>query len=448
MSVIVFLGPTLSVERARSIWDYPVYLPPVRQGDVLAAIRRRPVAIGIIDGYFKGVPAVWHKEILWAMSQGIHVFGAASMGALRAAELSAFGMRGIGEVYESLQRGELEDDDEVAVLHGPAELGYMAVSDAMVNIRATITLAVQEGIVSRDNSERLLDLAKSRPYSERNYATLIDDAKSESDIDIATIDSLADWLPAGRVDQKANDAQTLLTKLRDTLVELRVPLAVDFRFEHTEAWQQVVQDGLSMPPMPGSAEALALEQIKLDGTWQQHSRAGLLRHTLSFRGGMPDDTLDPERLAGTQDMLRRKHELWRADELAAWKEANGLDEQGYAALVFSEAQVQVSAASVASLDAHIVQELQIRGEYAQRLANAERLRCELGAIDTHWYVHTSDEPSPTLHTLLEANGIDTPMENMNAQARQLGFETVEAWRQALLHRYRVPPLTDDHHECV
>ena len=64
----------------------------------------RPAVIGIIDGYFEIVPTVWHKEILWAMAQGIHVFGAASIGALRAAELDAFGMRGIGRIYEAVPR--------------------------------------------------------------------------------------------------------------------------------------------------------------------------------------------------------------------------------------------------------------------------------------------------------------------------------------------------------
>ena len=48
------------------------------------SIAHRPRAIGIIDGYFQQVPSVWHKEILWAMAQGVHVFGSASMGALRA----------------------------------------------------------------------------------------------------------------------------------------------------------------------------------------------------------------------------------------------------------------------------------------------------------------------------------------------------------------------------
>src|SRR6202022_2251854 len=69
MTAYVFTGPTLSVEEARAGLD-AVYLPPVSQGDVYRVGLLRPEAIGIIDGYFDQVPAVWHKEILWAMTHG------------------------------------------------------------------------------------------------------------------------------------------------------------------------------------------------------------------------------------------------------------------------------------------------------------------------------------------------------------------------------------------
>ena len=64
----------------------------------------RPRAIGLIDGVFLDVPAVWHRELLWALSEGVHVFGAASMGALRAAELAPFGMRGVGTIFAAIGR--------------------------------------------------------------------------------------------------------------------------------------------------------------------------------------------------------------------------------------------------------------------------------------------------------------------------------------------------------
>src|SRR6185437_13385815 len=103
------LGPTLPLADARAELD-AVYLPPVAQGDVYRVTRLQPDAIGIVDGYFDRVPAVWHKEILWAMSCGIPVFGSASMGALRAAELAAFGMEGVGAIFEAYRDGVIEAD--------------------------------------------------------------------------------------------------------------------------------------------------------------------------------------------------------------------------------------------------------------------------------------------------------------------------------------------------
>ena len=110
---IIFAGPTIGAAEVRAILPDATVLPPVAQGDLYRACRLRPRAIGIIDGYYETTPSIWHKEVLWALAQGIHVYGAASMGALRAAELAAFGMVGVGKVFESYRDGIIEDDDEV-----------------------------------------------------------------------------------------------------------------------------------------------------------------------------------------------------------------------------------------------------------------------------------------------------------------------------------------------
>ncbi len=140
MKTIVFAGPSISREAVEAL-DHVEWRPPVSQGDVFSAAKSAPDVIAIIDGYFEGVPSVWHKEILWALSQGIQVFGASSMGALRAAELHQFGMYGVGEIFEAYRDGNYQDDDEVAVLHGPVETGYMSLTLPMVNARATIRAA-------------------------------------------------------------------------------------------------------------------------------------------------------------------------------------------------------------------------------------------------------------------------------------------------------------------
>src|SRR5882672_8602126 len=141
MIAVIFAGPSLPPSVRPHVAGLE-WRPPVRQGDLYLAALQGPALIGVVDGYFELMPTVWHKEILWAMAQGIHVYGAASIGALRAAELAEFGMNGIGQVYRQFLSGELTDDDEVAVLHGPDEVDYVQVTEAMVNVRATIDRGV------------------------------------------------------------------------------------------------------------------------------------------------------------------------------------------------------------------------------------------------------------------------------------------------------------------
>src|SRR5262249_14206566 len=133
---------------------------------------QKPGAIAIIDGIFETVPAVWHKEILYAMAQGVPVYGASSMGALRAAELHAFGMIGVGQIFAAYRAGVLEDDDEVAVAHASAEHDFFAHSDPMVNIREGLRQASARGLLSTASAATLLDYAKGRFYPDRRWSDL------------------------------------------------------------------------------------------------------------------------------------------------------------------------------------------------------------------------------------------------------------------------------------
>ena len=216
MKAIIFAGPSLP-PGARPVSEAGIeWRPPVRQGDVYRAALTHPAIIGIIDGYFEVVPTVWHKEILWAMAQGIHVFGAASIGALRAAELDVFGMRGVGQIYEAFRDGTLEDDDEVAVLHGPEELGYPPLTEAMVNIRATLDEAARISILAPDLAARLTAIAKSLFYKERTYDAVLQRAAA-SGLPATPLSDLAAWLPANRIDQKRLDAVALVAAISPPL---------------------------------------------------------------------------------------------------------------------------------------------------------------------------------------------------------------------------------------
>ncbi len=141
------------------------------------------------------------------------------MGALRAAELAPFGMRGTGAIFQAYVRGALGKpgplrgglpplvaDDEVAVAHLPAEAGYRAVSEALVNLRAGIAAAP---FLSARTRVRLIELARGRFYRERSWAQLITDAREEG-LPRAELAALEAW---PKPDRKADDARLLLRAL-------------------------------------------------------------------------------------------------------------------------------------------------------------------------------------------------------------------------------------------
>jgi hypothetical protein len=232
--VCVFLGPTLPAADARAELA-AVYLPPVSAGDMFRLWQTRPKAVGIIDGYFEHVPAVWHKEIMWIMAHGVHVFGSAGLGALRAAELDSFGMRGVGRVYEAVKDGTLDRDDEVAVAWEEGPDGYRALSDAMVSIRATLEAANGAQIISDATCETLAAAGAGLFYRMRNWPALLETGKAVG-ADPAELTALRRWLPGGRVDQQADDAVAMLRQMREFLAGSPDPLRVPWTVAHTTRW--------------------------------------------------------------------------------------------------------------------------------------------------------------------------------------------------------------------
>jgi hypothetical protein len=254
VTLVVFVGPTLPRTEAAKILR-ATYLPPAAQGDVLRVGRERPFAIGIIDGYFERMPAVWHKEILWAMAEGIHVFGAASMGALRAAELDAFGMCGVGAVFEAYRSGALEDDDEVAVAHGNASTGYRLASEAMVNIRATLGAAEREGVVAPELRRRMEAWAKELFYPDRSYARILALALQEG-VSREEVDRLREYISAKRVDRKRADAIAMLEAMKECRRQGLPAARPAFSLAHTAVWDDLVRWAEGQPSLLPSAARL------------------------------------------------------------------------------------------------------------------------------------------------------------------------------------------------
>ncbi|WP_437311108.1 TfuA-like protein [Sorangium sp. So ce388] len=443
MKIYVFAGPTLSAEEARAELD-AIYLPPVAQGDLYRASLERPVAIGIVDGYFERVPAVWHKEILSAMGQGIHVFGSASMGALRAAELASFGMEGVGVIYEAFARNELEDDDEVAVAHGPAEEGYRPLSEAMVNIRSTLRAAVAAGALTEMARAALERIAKELFYTERTWPHLLQRGLTEG-LPKQEIDSLLAFLPSGRVNQKRLDAIAMLRTMRARLEPGIAPKQVRYHFQHTDAWEQArrAAGGRTL----GSAGARSnagvdgevvphdslVEELRVAGVYAR-VRAGSMTRALAAEIAQQHNAhVPPEALRDAAESLclerglRDEHELrqWAREQRVVDLERLLLDE---ARRRWAEAMFEPDAAE------SIPDYLRVSGEYAMFASRALDKQRELasGGTLSPSLADVGAAEVDLFRWYFEERLRGAVPDDLALYARAAGFDDVDAMRRAVL----------------
>ncbi len=208
--VVVFLGPSLEVETANTILDAE-YRPPASRGDIFNAVREGIKIIGLIDGVFFQACAIAHREILYALENGVKVVGASSMGALRASELDSYGMEGVGKVYELYRKGELVSDDEVALIFEPDS--FKPLSEPLVNIRYNLGLAEESGIINKEVKEKVLNIAKSLYYPERDYERIL--AIAEDEPEIMALERLKKFLIEDKKDLKREDAIEALKRIKE-----------------------------------------------------------------------------------------------------------------------------------------------------------------------------------------------------------------------------------------
>lgn len=203
--ILVFAGPSLppGIEIDPAIR----LMPPASCGDLIQALRDGPAAIGLIDGVFETAPTVWHKEILTIMERGIPVYGGASLGALRAAELDRYGMVGVGAVYESYRNGSVECDAAVMVSHAPAALGYRPLTLALVDAEASLRAARIE------QADRLMlrAIARRANFRERSWPMIITEFARLTGVDRANQASAQ--IAAVAFSQKERDARDLLSRI-------------------------------------------------------------------------------------------------------------------------------------------------------------------------------------------------------------------------------------------
>jgi hypothetical protein len=414
VNAVVFLGPSVPLSIAREIVEAD-FRPPAQMGDVYTAAQGRPTAIAIIDGFFESRPAVWHKEILFALSQGIRVLGGASMGALRAAELHQFGMEGVGRIFKDLASGALEDDDEVAVVHAAAESGFRSISVAMVNLRYGLERAAENGVIGETSRAALEGAAKAAFYPDRSWRYVYERGEALG-IPAREVAALRAFVEAERPDQKRDDALAVLAALRDDAPAAAREDADAFTFEPTffwdhlcSMWQRVEASG-TQAGTPIAAEHVR-NHVRLVDSGRERVRRLALLLVLVAEVARRSEVASPDGRRAFE-RFRRDRRLLSKDTLGSWLTAQHTSSEDAIELARLEALVRLIEQRYGDrIDAMLPAALRLENRYGQIV---ER-------VGSKW-------------SALQARGIDVP----GLADTDLSLEELLAWYQA-----RVGPVQTD-----
>ncbi|HEY7078675.1 MAG TPA: TfuA-like protein [Nitrososphaeraceae archaeon] len=215
---IIFLGPSMSTEKAMAIFDAE-YRPPAKKGDLLRLGLISDISIvGLVDGMFlQDYPPTPIEVYQLVAKKNVIVAGAASLGALRAVELERFGMIGIGKIFDLYRRGKVNADDEVAVTF--EESTYRLQSEAMIDIRFNLYLAEKRGIISSYTRKMLSCIAKKFYFPLRNYNDILDYSIKNTPKYTDQFELFRSYITSNRVSLKELDTIKLIKYIKDKYEE-------------------------------------------------------------------------------------------------------------------------------------------------------------------------------------------------------------------------------------
>ncbi len=218
---IIFLGPSLKIERARSIFPLAEYRPPAKKGDLLRLATEddgNQSFVGLIDGVFlQDYPPTPIEVYTFLRKRRTLLAGAASLGALRAVELERFGMVGIGRIFKLYKSGRLDSDDEVAVTF--SEPDYRLQSEAMIDIRYTLHWAARERVISPDTKRMLARIAKRIYFPSRSYEEMIERARAAGAVGQGELERFGEYVITHRRSLKEEDSVRLIEFMKQRYLE-------------------------------------------------------------------------------------------------------------------------------------------------------------------------------------------------------------------------------------
>ena len=208
---VIFLGPSLSRDKARKILDAD-YRLPAKKGDLLQLILKEVDIVGLVDGYFlQDYPPTPIEVYNLVRKRNVKVLGSSSLGALRAVELGKYGMIGIGKIFRLFRDGILESDDEVAVTFTDYT-NYK--SEALIDIRYNLFLAQKYKIIDNMTGRSILKISKQTYFPYRTYEDILDKCKLKYPEIHSRLESFRDYILNNKKSLKEMDAVRLLKHIK------------------------------------------------------------------------------------------------------------------------------------------------------------------------------------------------------------------------------------------
>lgn len=312
-SIIVFIGPSLPLEVAKRTLPHADYRPPIKRDDFEGIVPG--TVVGIIDGVFDQTLAISPGEIREAINRGVVVYGAASMGALRAAEIPR--VIGVGRIFEMYRAGTIERDDEVALLFAPDT--YQPITVPLVNLRYAVERLVRSATIGRDDGNALIDACSKLHFKQRTYKTIFENSKLSQNRDVEEIIQLL-----RNFDLKRNDAQFLLETLADLeapapVVPASVAVDPDTEVMATETRVQATEDSDAPIMVWESGDSVILTELirflKMTGNYEHFARNAISRFAIAgapMRSGSPGSIYNgpDDEVSAAQSLLDSTRLVW------------------------------------------------------------------------------------------------------------------------------------------